>query len=278
MNMIESLEGRALFSATGVEKAALKLSDDPQVAASLAKVQADRAAVVTAKTAVKQAAADGRTQYRAVAKTGKAVLAADRQAVKAARGDDAAVDTAKSKLATDRVAVRQNLTDAKAAWKAAAADAKAALLSLMESVKVDLGQLRVDVKAATQAERQKLASDVGSVIDRSGVTDEQVQAVVDKVKGVLENATPVQPATLRTLAQTVSAALADDTVTGAERDAIEAQAKAVLAAANVSTDDAKGIADDVRAIVNSANVTDDDLKLIADDVRSLIGAFLSATK
>jgi hypothetical protein len=75
MAMIEGLENRIVFAATGVgtsgvEAAAARLANDPAVAATLVQVQVDRAAVDVARDAVKRAATAGAAKIRAVSATG----------------------------------------------------------------------------------------------------------------------------------------------------------------------------------------------------------------
>ena len=277
MSMIEGLEGRIVFAASGVEAAAAKVIDDAAVAATVVKVQVDRAAVDVARDAVKQVATTGAAKVRAVATDGKTLIATDRAAVKASRDDDAALAAAREKLNADRQAIRTNLAAARDALKSDTAEARAELKQVVAELKTDLRQLRADVRAATAAERQKLRDDVTAVVDRSGISEDRVQAVVDQVTTVVNNAAPVDTETVRTLARTVADALDDGTLSEAEQDQIRSDARTVLTAANVSETEVRGIADDARTIIESANVSREDLQLIASDLRALFRAFVSAT-
>src|SRR3712207_6164938 len=118
MSLIESLEGRVVFAATGIAAAAAAVLNDPTVAVTVAKVQVDRALVEAARADVREVATTGAAKVREIASAGKSLLAADRAQVKASRGDAAALADARETLKADWAKVRADLAAARDALKA----------------------------------------------------------------------------------------------------------------------------------------------------------------
>src|SRR4051812_3226378 len=112
---IESLESRTMFDATS----------GPNFAAMIARVQDVAALQLQAGEHVEQSSTQlSAAQLSAadVQKNGKALLAADRQAIKDNRTDATLLAAAKSKLAADKVQVRADVLAAKAQIKSLKGD------------------------------------------------------------------------------------------------------------------------------------------------------------
>jgi hypothetical protein len=280
---IESLEGRTLFAAgPGLGGAALlaraAASADPAVQATFALVQADGAAITTARQQIQSESTTSGPALKDVLKNGAELLATDRAAVRAAKDDPTALDAARAKIKADRQQLRDDVAAARTALRTDTADGRAALRDALSSLRTHLKQLRTDLRAAagaTPTTGSTTSMPTTSSSNAAGqpnamATTPSSDAVVDQIDHVAQNATPPDKALVRTLVDDFVAALSDHQVSDAERDLLRTDARAVLGSAHVSTADLRTIADDVAAIARSSNLSASDLLLAA---RELQGVF-----
>jgi hypothetical protein len=101
-----------------------------------------------------------------------------------------------------------------------------------------------------------------------------VQNVIDQIREVAENATPVDRDLVRTLVDNFVAAVDDRDLTDAERDQLRDDVRAVLDSANISRDDLRAIVDDVREIVRNSDLTLHDVIAVGAELVDVYAAVL----
>src|SRR4051812_48922572 len=167
---IESLEGRTLFAAP----------PGPSFAAILSHVQGTAASNLRLAEHVatsSQSLADARQAAATVAANGKALLAADKAAIKSAT-DPAAIQAAKGKLASDKAQVKADLAAAKANLKTLQGQAKSTSASLKSALKEDKSALNAQLKGSDADARKavsKLLSDWQSTQIGSEISPDDLQ-------------------------------------------------------------------------------------------------------
>src|SRR4051794_38234517 len=112
---IESLEGRRLLHGgpAGALGAGLLAKaegiTDPAVQADVVLINTDKATIDAARQQIAGESSDTRAGLKQTLQDGFDLLLADRKAIRAAAGDDAAVQAAKDKLKADRDQLRDDL-------------------------------------------------------------------------------------------------------------------------------------------------------------------------
>ena len=166
---IEVLEGRTLFAAGNGGAALLAraaaFASDPAVQATVDLIEADGVAIEGARQQIRTDSADSRAALRGTLRAGAELLAADRQAVRDAKDDPAALEAAKEKLKADRQQLRDDIAAAREQLRSDTTDGRAELREALRSLRAHLKQLRIDLRnAAGTASNQQQPQATGGTL------------------------------------------------------------------------------------------------------------------
>lgn len=191
-------------------------------------------------------------------------------------------------LAGRRLAAPQAAATAEALGAAACADGLG---------QVDLSARRAELKAALEAsgatlsqseaaaaafdrsvsEQQQenlraLAGDLQAIQAGSQATPEQVQALADSLKTLVQGSTRPDPAKVDALAQTLASALDDGELSTAEQAQLARDVQAVLASASVPPAEVQAAIADAKALLEAADIDSDEIQAVVADLKAIQAA------
>jgi hypothetical protein len=269
---VESLENRTLFAATAGPSFAAILGQVQEVAADHLRLAEHAELSAGNLSAARQAAADA-------ARNGKALIAADKAAVKSAKGDAAAAFAAQERLALDAARVRADVLAAKANVKSLRAQAKATAAALKADFKEGRALLGAEMKSSDAAARKavgRLLADWQAVQAGGDLTSADVQALADDLRVAADGATQPSVASVNTLRANTLFALSDGDLSDDESTALLGDLKNVFLTSDIPDAEAEAIVDDIAVIMEKLTVAPADLAVILRDVELTVSAFSGA--
>jgi hypothetical protein len=270
-NPIELLESRTMFDATS----------GPNFAAMIARVQDVAALQLRAGERIQQSTSQlsaAQLSAAEVQKNGKALLAADRQAIKDS-ADATSLAAAKSKLAADKLQLKADVLAAKAQIKSLKGDYKSGVADLKSQKKTQMALLKTELASSDVAARnavRKLLSDWQSVQAGSDLTSADVQKLGGDLRSAADGATQPSAASVIALRTDAIAALADGALTAEEENSLTADFRNVFSTAGISDENSDLILADATLVIDKLNLSNDEVVLIASDVESVFAAYSGA--
>jgi hypothetical protein len=261
-----------MFVATPGPSFAAVLAHVQEVAASQLRLAEHAELSAINLSAARQSAADANA-------SGKALLAADKAAIKAAGGDAAALQAARGKLAADKAQVRADVLAAKTQAKSLQVEARAASTSLKAALKEDRALLGAELKTSDAAARKavnKLLNDWQAMQIGSDLTSADMQALADDLAAAADGATQPTADSVDALRAHALAALVDGDLSDADSAALLVDLHNVFATADISDTEADKIVDDVAVIMEKITLPPDELAVIVHDVELTLMAFSAA--
>jgi hypothetical protein len=276
MSMIETLEGRALLSASPTAQLTIQNS---------AVVLAARQALTDHQAALDQGAQDARAKILAdrqalttAVANGKAAVVAYRASAKADKGN---ADALAGDKATLKAALAQSKADAAAARTAVKTDSKA-LKSLFKTgkrgLKTDARAVKTAIKSATETQQstvRKLVEDGTAALADGTFSNTEVQQLITDLDGIAAGATKPSQASVDQLANDLSATLQGKQLSANDFQTLATDAQAVLTSAKITTAQVMTIAADVQNIFSNLNISTSQLLAIGSDLLKIYNELTS---
>jgi hypothetical protein len=116
---------------------------------------------------------------------------------------------------------------------------------------------------------QKLQSDLAAIKAGSNVTDAQKQDLKNSLVALADGATKPSEESVTALANSLSAAFADKTLTTPEKAQITKNVEAVLKSANIPQSEVEALAASAQAVLIASGVSKADAQTVANDLRAI---------
>ncbi|MFA6962871.1 MAG: hypothetical protein WC205_19100 [Opitutaceae bacterium] len=126
-----------------------------------------------------------------------------------------------------------------------------------------------NLSAQQQANVQKLQSDLTTIKAGSTVTDTQKQAVKDSLSAIADGAVKPSEESVTALADSLSTALAEQSVSPQEKATIVKNVQAVLTSANISQAEVENLVASTQDLLVASGVTKEDAQTVATDLRAI---------
>ena len=269
---VEGLESRLLFVAT----------PGPNFVAMLARAQAiaaDQVSLSQHEQTCEAAITASRAALAETIASGRSLIASDKAAVVANRGDAALLAQAKQKLATDKAQVRADTATAKAQLKQDLAECRTEGRQHTAALKQELAGLKTDLKSASPATRaavKKLVADWESIQAGSELTNADLQGFADSLRAAADGATQPSAESFEALQEHFVSALLDGAISAEEEAVLTTDFTNLFSSADIPPDESQAIVDDALVVLSKLGATDAELATLALDLQAVYASFDAA--
>ncbi len=120
-----------------------------------------------------------------------------------------------------------------------------------------------------KANLQALQADLAAIKSGWAVTPEQKTAVRNSLAAIADGATKPSEASVSALADSLTTALSDQTVSMQEKAQITKNVQAVLQSANIPAEEVEALIASTSALLTATGVSKDEATAVADDLRAI---------